>query len=227
MKRIFFILAISAAILLSGCGAAGSVPASSRADGSDISDPAVSGAASSVVSAEPQGTGFTLTSAVLSEDENRLLSLVGANALLYDYEAADKAVTVAVTSYQLRDGRLQELHTLTLPMPGSASGRIAVSFNKMVEGFRVAVENNGGVNNLEIDTDETFPKGTACVSWMAGKNGEAYAYGEEVPLVSQIASTKDMTESIAAEDLLHHPEQFADRDYEGIYLLTLTITPAN
>ena len=157
MKRIFFILAISAAILLSGCGAAGSVPASSRADGSDISDPAVSGAASSVVSAEPQGTGFTLTSAVLSEDENRLLSLVGANALLYDYEAADKAVTVAVTSYQLRDGRLQELHTLTLPMPGSASGRIAVSFNKMVEGFRVAVENNGGVNNLGIDTDETFP----------------------------------------------------------------------
>lgn len=227
MKHIFFTLAISAAILLSGCGAAGSVPASSRADGSDISDPAVSGAASSVVSAEPQSTGFTLTSAVLSEDENRLLSLVGANALLYDYEAADEAVTVAVTSYQLQDGRLQELNTLTLPTSSGTTSRIAVSFNKMVEGFRVAVENNGGVNNLEINTDETFPEGTACVSWMAGKNGEAYAYGEEVPLVSQVASTKDVTEGIAAEDLLHHPEQFADRDYEGIYLMTLTITHTN
>ena len=227
MNRIFFTLAISAAILLSGCGTASSVPVSSRADGSDISDPAVSGAASSVVSAEPQGTGVTLTSTVLSEDENRLLSLVGANALLYDYETSDPAVTVAVTSYQLRDGKLQELHTLTLPTPSGTTGRIAVTFNKMVEGFRVAVETAGGVNDLEIDTDESFPEGTACVSWMAGKNGETYAYGEEVSLVSQVASTKDVTEGITAEDLLHHPEQFADCDYEGIYLMTLTITTAN
>lgn len=207
-----------AMLFLAGCSAESSVPASSRAE---------SPTASSAAASEVQAADFTLTSSPLTEEENRFLSLVGSDAILYDYEASADEVSVSVTSYQVENGQLRELNTIELPTPCGRTGRIAVSFNKMVEGFRVAVETNEKVNSLGIDAGGKFPENTACVSWMAGFQGQEYAYGQEVPLVSQVSSSKDTTESISAEDLLNHPEQFADADYEGIYLMTLTIKPTN
>lgn len=219
MKKSLFAMMTAALVLLTGCSAASSAPTGSGAT-SVAASTSVTAPAKEEVSTK---TGVTITTPSLSDDENQLLSLVGANALLFDYSGSKDSVSIVVTSYQLKNGKLEELNTVQVP--GGASGRIAVSFNKMVEGFRAAVQNSGGVNNLEISADETFPNGTACVSWMAGFNGADYAYGQEIPIVSQVATKQDTAENIAAEDLLNHPEQFAENDYEGVYLMTLTIDP--
>lgn len=219
MKKSLIAMMTATLMLLTGCSAASSAPVNSGAT-------SVAASASVTTTAKEEispKTGVTITTPSLSENENQLLSLVGANALLFDYSGSENSVSIVVTSYRLENGKLEELNTVQVP--GGASGRIAVSFNKMVEGFRAAVQNAGGVNNLEIGTDETFPNRTACVSWMAGFEGANYAYGQEIPIVSQVATKQDTAENISAEDLLNHPEQFTENDYEGVYLMTLMINP--
>lgn len=189
--------------------------------------PSVSQSASSAAEAEsdsvPQAGEVHLETAKLTEKENRFLSLTTDGiVLLYDYAAEDEETSVELTCYELTGTQLEVVNRIAIP--AEKSGRIAVTYYRMVEGFRLAVETSDGVKNMKLENpDRKLPQNVASIGSYVSIDSDS-DYGKEVPLASEIVSSKDDVQTIPAQELWEHPENYADAGYEGVYLLTLNIT---
>lgn len=192
-----------------------------------VNESASSREASTVVPTnEPQTAEVQLKTADLTEEESRFLALVDDGyTLLYDYTAQDEAVWVELTCYELVGTELKVVNRLGVP--AEQSGRIAVCYDRMVEGFRLAVETSDDLHNMKLEKpDRKFPNNCACVGSYSSVDAVC-VYGEEIPLCTQIATAKDRASNISAQDLWQNPEPYADAGYEAVYLMTLSIKPKN
>lgn len=196
-------------------------------DAQQVDVPSVSQPASSAAEAEsdsvPQTGAVHLETAKLTEEENRFLSLTTDGiVLLYDYTAEDTETSVQLTCYELTGTQLEVVNRIAIP--AEKSGRIAVTYYHMVEGFRLAVETSNGVKNIKLENpDRKLPENVASVGAYVSVDLDG-DYGKEIPLASEIVSSKDSVQTIPAQELWEHPKNYSDSGYEGVYLLTLDIT---
>ena len=209
------------AVLLAGVLALTACTGEKRVDA-----PSVSQSADSAVETEKGSTQQTgevhLETAKLTEDENRFLSLTTDGiVLLYDYTAENAESSVELTCYELTGTQLEIVNRIAVP--AGKSGRVAVTYSHMVEGFRLAVETADGIKNMKLENpDRRLADSVASVGSYVSVD-EDCAYGQEIPLASECVSSKDNMQTISAQELWEHPENYADAGYEGIYLLTLDI----
>ena len=98
-------------------------------------------------------------------------------------------------------------------------GRLALTFEKLSDGIRVAVADDGAVSMERKVPEEmdlkNFSRATAALSECKG-----VSWGEEIPLVMQIFSTKDVVSDYGPENFFT-PEKL---DYEHAYAVTVTFT---
>ena len=216
MRKAILTVLLVGVLVLTACSGAKQVYVSSDSQ-------SASSAAEAESSSVPQMGKVHLETAKLTEEDNRFLSLTtDGTVLLYDYTAEDTETSVELTCYELAGTQLEVVNRIAIP--AEKSGRIAVAYYHMVEGFRLAVETSNGVKNMKLENpDRKLSDGAASVGAYVSVD-ENDDYGKEIPLASEIVSSKDSVQTISAQELWEHPEKYMDSGYEGVYLLTLSIT---
>lgn len=162
-----------------------------------------------------------IEAAQLTEQEQNIADLLdeAPTDYIYDFSLDDKVSSIHFSVYELIEGQWQ-------PCVGGgdwafqdADGRLALSFDKIPEGMRVALQSqhHGGATSHSIEQPQlegmsvTTSKRTSPVE---------VVYEQEIPLAIQILTTKDAVHSYDV-DAFFQPERYAPYGYEHIYAVTV------
>lgn len=160
--------------------------------------------------------------AQLSEEENQIAELLGADKSqrIFDFVVDDTVQSYQVNTYQLIDGRWE----LQNGGGGSAftdtSGRIALGFDKLAEGIRVAAqsEHSGGSTIYKRELEPELIDMGYATAYLSNKT--EIIYEEEIPLVIQVMTSKGQIISYDVE-YFKNPEEYEKLDYEGVFAVTV------
>lgn len=93
---------------------------------------------------EPVDLSMTIRQAALTQEERRLLALIGSSDLIFSYYADDNLQSAAVTLYQLdENNQWQQLSGGGKYNVSSADGRLALNFQHLANGGRVCFQSAG------------------------------------------------------------------------------------
>lgn len=170
------------------------------------------------------GDTMYIEPAQLTEKEKDIADLLGLDTKqrIFDFSVDDTVQSVSIRVYQLIDGAW----TLRSGGGGLAfadpEGRIALGFDDLTEGLRVAVqsESTGDLTAYEKETgDEQEMTGMGCTTSVLSDRTEI-VYEKEIPLVIQIITAKNEIKSYVV-DYFEHPEEYEKYGYEYVYAITV------
>lgn len=158
----------------------------------------------------------------LTEEEKNLADLLEMDAKqrIFDFSLDDTARSIQVNVYQLTSGAwsLQSGGELAFD---DERGRIALTFDRLSEGLRVAVqsENTGGFTAYEKETGigEENSLGTGTAALTARTDIE---YEKEIPLAIQVMTSKNAITLYGMEPF-ERPEKYEECGYEYVYAITV------
>ena len=156
MKKLL-VLALLLALLLTGCGA--------------------------------EKKGMQIEKAKLTRAEENLARLLGTahgNELLYDFSVDENVESLQINAYELIDGQWQLFSGGGGLALNAKSGRIALSFEKLGEGLRTAIQTGDDVSASEFKSAEPL-ENPGSISMMACDRS-AIEYDVEIPIALQILS---------------------------------------
>lgn len=163
--------------------------------------------------------GMYIEPAQLNKDEQALMKLVGEDSRLFDFKLDGEAKSVKICVYRLENGAWALSSGGGEFVNRGKEGRLALTFEKLSDGIRVAVADDGAVSMERKVPEEmdlkNFSRATAALSAC-----KKVSWGEEIPLVMQIFSTKDVVSDYGPENFFT-PEKL---DYEHAYAVTVTFT---
>ena len=161
--------------------------------------------------------------AQLTEEEEEIASLLGLNTeqRIYDFTLDESVQSIQVNTYRLMDGEWK----LEAGGGGQAfsdvEGRIALSFERLDEGLRIAIqsEHTGGATEYNSERKEDLNEiGSFATSVLSEKT--EFEYEEEIPLAVQIITSKNEVVSYQV-DYFHSPEEYEKLGYEGVFAITV------
>lgn len=172
---------------------------------------------------------MSIQPAQLSAEEEALAQLLDVNidsCRIFDFQmdgGNSKKKTgvqsVQLTLYELVDGEwspvIQDRGAFS-----DAAGRIALSFGKIAEGVRIAVQ---GESSFSSRTHDTVPEdGVLSMAHATSMLTSAVTMelGKETPLIIQIATTKSDILSYGVE-YFNMPREYAKHGYEHVYAITV------
>lgn len=164
-----------------------------------------------------------LTQAVLSQEEQDILSLLGtSDAVVLDYSVDESIRTVRLERYELSaSGNWTPLGGGSF-ICSTDSGRIALSMTPDRNEIRLAIQDKHGTSAVR----SCYP--TSDFTGMSIANSYvsdeiAIVPDQEIPLAIQILTTQTETRSYAI-DSFFHPEEIAQHGYEHVYAITATFS---
>ena len=161
--------------------------------------------------------------AQLTEEETNIASLLGLNMeqRIYDFVLDESVQSIQVNTYRLVEGEWK----LEAGGGGQAfsdvEGRIALSFERLDEGLRTAIqsEHTGGSTKYDSERNEDLNEiGNYTTSILSEKT--EFAYEEEIPLAVQIITSKNEVVSYQV-DYFNSPEEYEKFGYEGVFAITV------
>ena len=161
--------------------------------------------------------------AQLTEDEEKIAALLGLDTQqkIYDFVLDETVQSIQVNTYRLMDGEWK----LEIGGGGQAfsdaKGRIALSFERLDEGIRIAIqsEHTGGSTKYNSERNEDLNEiGSYTTSILSEKT--EFAYEEEIPLAVQIITSKNEVVSYQV-DYFNSPEEYEKFGYEGVFAITV------
>ena len=161
--------------------------------------------------------------AQLTEEEEKIAVLLGLDTQqkIYDFVLDETVQSIQVNTYRLIDGEW----ALETGGGGQAfsdvTGRIALSFERLDEGIRIAIqsEHSGGSTEYDSERNEDLNEiGSYATSILSEKT--EFAYEEEIPLVVQIITSKNEVVSYQV-DYFNSPEEYEKYGYEGVFAITI------
>ena len=161
--------------------------------------------------------------AQLTEEEEKISALLGLNTQqkIYDFEIDDTVQSIQVNTYRLADGEWK----LEAGGGGQAfsdvEGRVALSFERLDEGLRIAVqsEHTGGSTEYKSEHNEDLDKLCSYATSVLSEKTE-FVYEEEIPLAVQIITSKNEVVSYQV-DYFNSPEEYEKFGYEGVFAITI------
>lgn len=165
---------------------------------------------------------MTIQTARLSQEEQRLLALLGSTDLLFDYTADQALQSIQLQCYQLdAENQWQPISGGGQYNVSSAKGRLALQFSALADGLRVGVQSaNGAVSASR----KTAPQSTALpegMHWELVKaEQQAIAYQEEIPLLIQYQRPVNEFTAYKISDF-YYPERFTQQGLHQVYALTI------
>ena len=161
--------------------------------------------------------------AQLTEEEEKIAALLGLDAQqkIYDFVLDETVQSIQVNTYRLMDGEW------TLETGGGgqafsdAKGRIALSFERLDEGIRIAIQSEhiGGSTKYDSERNDDLNEiGNYTTSILSEKT--EFAYEEEIPLAVQIITSKNEVVSYQV-DYFNSPEEYEKFGYEGVFAITV------
>lgn len=168
---------------------------------------------------------MTIQPAQLSEEEQNLADLLalGMEAYhIFEFRAED-AKYLELNVYELEDGAWRHV-------PGGGgigllegNGRIALTFGKMTEGVRLAVQAKEAnySTSVQIEPGDDVSGMTFATSALSGST--AIELDQEIPLVVQIVTAQNEIRSYDV-DYFGMPREYAKHGYEHVYAITATFS---
>ena len=161
--------------------------------------------------------------AQLTEEEEKIAALLGLNKQqqIYDFVLDETVQSIQVNTYRLIDGEWKLETGGGGQAFSDATGRIALSFERLDEGIRIAIqsEHSGGSTEYDSERNEDLNEiGGYATSILSEKT--KFAYEEEIPLVVQIITSKNEVVSYQV-DYFNSPEEYEKFEYEGVFAITV------
>lgn len=159
----------------------------------------------------------------LTEEEEKIAALLGLNTQqqIYDFVLDETVQSIQVNTYRLIDGEWKLETGGGGQAFSDATGRIALSFERLDEGIRIAIqsEHSGGSTEYDGERNEDLNEiGGYATSILSEKT--EFAYEEEIPLVVQIITSKNEVVSYQV-DYFNSPEEYEKFEYEGVFAITV------
>lgn len=168
---------------------------------------------------------MTIQPAQLSEEEQNLADLLalGMEAYhIFEFRAED-AKCLELNVYELEDGAWSHV-------PGGGgigllegNGRIALTFGKMTEGVRLAVQAKEATysTSVQVEPGDDVSGMTFATSALSGST--AIELDQEIPLAVQIVTAQNEIRSYDV-DYFGMPREYAKHGYEHVYAITATFS---
>lgn len=142
--------------------------------------------------------------------------------MLYDFKVDDTIHSIQVNSYQLIDGKWK-MESGGGRVFDEKSGRLALGFDNLAEGLRVAFqsEKHNGADQYETELQEkekSFSRATTSL-----RNKIFVEYEKEIPLVIQVFTSKNEIRTLALDDF-YTPERYVEEDYDYVYAIAVTFS---
>lgn len=158
--------------------------------------------------------------AKLNEDEKKMAQLLGGmeGQSVFDFSVDDKVQSLIITTWKLEDGQWVE-YMLDSQRLDESSGRIALGFENLTAGCRIAVQTQSGfsASTRHGEADEEL-EGMGCTTAYLPQRKEI-EYGEDIALVIQTFTDKNEVISYDP-DYFEHPEEYEKLGYEGVFAVT-------
>lgn len=161
--------------------------------------------------------------AQLTEEEEKIAELLGLNTQqkIYDFVLDETVQSIQVNTYRLIDGEWKLETGGGGQAFSDATGRIALSFERLDEGIRIAIQSEHSDGSTEYDSErneELNEIGSYATSILSEKT--EFAYEEEIPLVVQVITSKNEVVSYQV-DYFNSPEEYEKYGYEGVFAITI------
>ena len=161
--------------------------------------------------------------AQLTEEEEKIATLLGLNTKqrIFDFVLDDTVQTIQVNSYRLIDGEWKMETGGGGQAFSDTKGRIAIGFERLDEGMRVAIqsEHTGGSTEYESERNEDLEEiGGYATSILSEKT--EFEYEEEIPLAVQVITSSNNVVSYQV-DYFNSPEEYEKLGYEGVFAITI------
>lgn len=161
--------------------------------------------------------------AQLTEEEEKIAALLGVDTQqkIYDFVLDETVQSIQVNTYRLMDGEWKLETGGGGQAFSDAKGRIALSFERLDEGIRIAIqsEHTGGSTKYDSERNEDLNEiGSYTTSILSEKT--EFAYEEEIPLAVQIITSKNEVVSYQV-DYFNSPEEYEKFGYEGVFAITV------
>lgn len=158
--------------------------------------------------------------AQLNGDEKKMAQLLGGmeGQSVFDFSVDDKVQSLIITTWKLEDGQWVE-YMLDSQRLDESSGRIALGFENLTAGCRIAVQTQSGfsASTRHEEADEEL-EGMGCTTAYLPQRKEI-EYGEDIALVIQTFTDKNEVISYDP-DYFEHPEEYEKLGYEGVFAVT-------
>lgn len=169
-----------------------------------------------------QKPAMYLEKAQLSEQEEDIAKLLGANSdqHIYDFILDDTARSVQVNTYKLIDGTWKLVAGGGGQAFSDENGRLALDFENLAEGLRVALQSEHNSGSSKHSTEPTgefegMGRATSILSDLT-----EIIYEKEIPLVIQILTAKNTVNSYNV-DYFYTPDEYEKYGYEHVYAITI------
>lgn len=168
-----------------------------------------------------QDGAMTIQPAQLSEEEEQLAELLALGMEshhIFEFQAAD-AKYLELNVYELVDGEWSHLSGGGGVGLSSGNGRIALTFGKMTEGVRLAIQEAGATYSAsaQVEPGDDVSGMTFATSTLSGDT--AIELEQEIPLVIQAVTSKNEVRMYQV-DYFNMPRELAKSGYEHIYAIT-------
>ena len=161
--------------------------------------------------------------AQLTEEEEKVAALLGLNTQqkIYDFVLDETVQSIQVNTYRLIDGEWKLETGGGGQAFSDATGRIALSFERLDEGVRIAIQSEHSDGSTEYDSErnEDLNEIGSCATSILSEKTE-FAYEEEIPLAVQIITSKNQVVSYRV-DYFNSPEEYEKYGYEGVFAITI------
>lgn len=166
--------------------------------------------------------------AKFSAEETALTELLDVsinNYRMFDFQIGSETQGVQsmmFRAYELEDGNWVDIATQVYPF-SDAVGRIALTFGKMPDGVKMAVQSESGTNSSTFAP--VVEEGEAAVTYATSAltGSPSVEFDEEVPLVLQFATSKSEFSTYNVE-YFGMPRELAKHDYDHVYAVTVTFS---
>lgn len=159
--------------------------------------------------------------AELSMEEQAILDLVGQKDFPYivDFVVDDNVKSLQINTYELENGDWEIISGESRVFEDNY-GRIALTFDNIGKGMRIAVqsEHERGSNSYRADIKFDFKGMGTATSFLTDKI--IVEYEKEIPLVIQIHTKKNQISSLNPEYGFYEPEEYKTLGYEKVYAIT-------
>lgn len=163
--------------------------------------------------------------ASLTEKEENIAKLLGADQgqMILDYKVDDTVQSMSVCTWELVDGEWAPFTVGGGMACNAAEGRIAIGFDLIPDGLRIAVQDENGYFASEHHSAEPMDTGTMGRATSRFSERAELEYGREVPLAVQIVTAKNEIRSFVPE-YYFTPEEYVQYGYEHVYAITIAFS---
>lgn len=169
----------------------------------------------------PEISPMYIEEAMLSEEENHAAELFNTSERrrVYDFKVKNAPVGVEISTYQLEDGSWRVISRENRQVMNKR-GRIALGFDNIGDGIRVALQDSETGVVSSYTTDAVADCGD--MGWAAGvlSGHEKIGYDEEKPLILQVVTSGNPVNYYLVQ-YFYTPEVYEDYDYEQVFAVTI------